>query len=451
VRRTPALDSGKRLLSTETEEHDVRLKALAGALLLSWAAAAVAQTPTPPPPPPQWRFEMHGFVGGSLYVQDANLGPSGGQQALYVNQATAAAPQPRQDRLVFSGDVRQSRFNFSVAGPKVWGGATPKGVLEIDFMGGFGSGGYGDASLVPRLRLAYAELDWGNHRLQFGQNNDLTFAMAPTSLAHIAFPTGFAAGNIGWRRPAIWGYHTFGDIKNKEAFKVEFAWEVGRATWADNGGIGNQTVITSTTGQGGDIYGFQLGEASGLPLVQARLTFLAGQMLNIWVAGNYSKVDRTGVGAGPTTVAGISSDMDVIAGNAGLKLVLGPVTVAATGYTGKNLGPLVGTILQFQPASKGDVHEMGGWAQLGLNFTKQLSAWGMIGTAMPNRADAINAGLTRLQNVTTAALLQYRDGGFAVGAEWFHFHTTYTQATGTTQADTALDGNQFFLTGMYFF
>lgn len=39
------------------------------------------------------------------------------------------------DRMNWVGDVRQTRLNFSVKGPTVLGGATPTGVVEIDFFG----------------------------------------------------------------------------------------------------------------------------------------------------------------------------------------------------------------------------------------------------------------------------------------------------------------------------
>lgn len=445
----------------------MRLKALAGALLVSWAAAALAQTATPPPPPPQWRFEMHGFAGGTVYVQDTGnsaMFPSGGQQALYMTSAA----QPKADRLVLGGDVRQSRFNFSVAGPKVWGGAVPKAVLEIDFFNGWGSGGYGDISVTPRMRISYAELNWGNHRLQVGQQNDISFAMAPVSLAHIAFPIGYGTGNIGWRRVGLFGYHTFGDISNKDSTKVEFAWEVGSSNWNDSGAPGPITVAGCATapcgtvaqptngigqqvvGAAGDAWGNNYAAASAIPAVQARLTLLGGQNYSVFVGGHYSRLDRNGMNvAGNTVTGGISSDMDIVAGFAGLKLALGPLTIAGTGFTGKNLAPLVGELIQFQANTVGDVHEYGFWGQIGLNFTKELSLWAFGGAEVPNRPDAIAAKFTRLQNVTTSALLQYRDGGYAMGLEWVHFHTTTAPAAGFT--DTAIDGNQFLFTGLYFF
>jgi hypothetical protein len=421
----------------------VRLKALGSALLLGWATLANAQEQKPQEPPkPQFKFEFHGFVGGTTYVQDGNLFPSEGQQSLAANLR-----KPTTDRLVYGADVRQSRFNFSVTGPNVFGTAVPKGVLEFDFFGGFGSGAFGNASLVSRLRLAYAELAiTKNHRVQFGQNNDLMFAMAPTSLAHIAFPFGYLSGNVGWRRPGIWGFHNF----PVGTSKVELAWEVARPTWADAGGIGNQTVTASAGGAaGGDALGFSSGGASGLPATEARLTFSSGPQLTLFVTGHWHRVDRNGVDA----VDAPGSKLDVIAGNAGGKAVLGPVTLAATGYYGKNLAPLVGTLLQFQPNAAGDINEWGAWAQAGVNFTKELSLWGYVGRASPDADDmraAFGTAAVRMENTTLASLLQWRSGGFAIGAEWVRFITDFNVPAAAADRSHGT-GNQYLLTGLYFF
>ncbi|HEX9291335.1 MAG TPA: hypothetical protein VF904_17575 [Anaeromyxobacteraceae bacterium] len=450
----------------------MRLLALAAASLLGFSATALAQEAKPaegappaeapkPPPPPQFKFELHGFVSGSIYAQDANLGVSEGQQALFVNAQTAAARAPNTDKLVLGGDVRQSRFNFSLAGPQVLSGATPKAVLEIDFFGGYGSGNYGDVSLLPRLRFAYGELNWGANRIQVGQNNDLIFAMAPVSLAHIAFPYGYGSGNIGWRRPGVFGYHSVGP---KSGTNVELAWEVGKANWADQGNqpnatagvggpaIGGNGIGSNVVGAGGDKYGFGLGQASGLPAVEARLTAASGTMASAFVTGHWHKVDRSGVDAQSSVATG-NAALDVVAGNAGFRVVGGPVTLAATGFVGKNLAPIIGDFLQFQPNTVRDVHEYGGWVQAGFNFTKELSLWGYIGVDKPKFEDAVAAGYTRVQNVTSTGMLQYREAGYALGFEWIHFHTTTrVPASGTTpNLSGALNGNQWIASANYFF
>ena len=156
--------------------------------------------------------------------------------------------------------------------------------------------------------------------------------------------------------------------------------------------------------------------------------------------------------------------------NVGGKATVGPLQLAATGFTGKNLAPLVGNFLQFQGNSVGDVHGMGGWVQAGFNFTKQLSVWGFIGAEKPKQAEAIAAGFTRLSNITTTGMLQFRDstklGGvssdYAIAFEWVHMRTRtrlYANATSTPPVTAAtaaansgdLDGNQYIVSGNYFF
>jgi hypothetical protein len=430
--------------------------------LVAWSIAQAQTAPAeaPKPTPPPMKFEFHGFVSGSVYAQDANLGVSEGQHTLFVNAQTATARAPNTDKLVTGGDVRQSRFNFSLAGPPVFGGAMPKAVLELDWFGGFGAGSFGSVSLMPRLRLAYAELSWGSSRILVGQALDLSFAMAPVSLSHIAQPIGYGTGNLGWRRPGVFGFHAFGE---KSGLNGELAWEVGRSQYQDLASvIGNNTcTVNATTANSGDKFGFCLGNASGLPAVQVRLTVANSTMFSAFTSVHWNRTDRSGVDQNETVRAnGIHSDLDTFAWNVGAKAVVGPLTLAATGFTGKNTGPIVGAVVgQFPAITAGDVHEYGGWVQAGFNFSKELSLWGFVGTDKPDAKDAIAAGFSRLQNVTTSGLLQYRDGGYAIGLEFFHFYTKTrvpaVAAVGTTPAvpdlSADLSANQVVLSANYFF
>ncbi len=420
------------------------LKTFAAALLACLTTVAQAQEAKPSP----FTFALHGFVSMSGFMQDAQTGLNGGQRALF------AIAEPATDENSLGFDVRQSRFNFSVKGPAVFGGATPSAVLEIDFMQGFGDGAFGNVSLMNRMRLAYSELNWGNHRLAFGQLNDLTFAMAPASLSHIAFPLGYGTGNIGWRRPGFWGFHTFAASPET---KVEFAWEVGRSQWLD-----------ASTVQAGQTYNnpfdASLGEASSLPAVQARLTLTQGKLFNIWAAGHWNRVDFDGVG----NDTGVD-DLDVMAGAAGAKLTAGPITLAAAGWYGENTGGLLGNLVQFNspgwraattaaaaPAFPGDVAAWGAWGQAGFNVTKEFSVWGLYGVQEPDEDDAKAASFVRLKNETINVQANYRDGGYAIGAEWTNFKTktaTYAAATagGGFLSSTDVKANQYMVTANYFF
>lgn len=384
---------------------------------LTMPAAALAQAS-------DYTFQLKGFVSMSAAVQTGRFNLSPGQQTL-----SSGTPELATDDSTMSFDVRQSRFNFSVKGPQVMFGATPTAVLEIDFFGGNGAGNYGNVSVFPRLRTAYTQLDWGNHKLQIGQQNDLTFAMAPTSLSHIGFPLGYETGNIGWRRPGIFGFHTF---PVAEDLKLELAWEVGRSQWAD-------ATVTN---------GFTAGEASGLPALQGRAT-VSSKLFTAWAAGHFSSVDLDGAGA---DAADTSVSTTAVA--AGGKVTYMGITAAATGFTGKNTGPLLGQFLNFSvgPAGDQDVSTTGYWAQLGYNVTKEFSVWALYGNQKVDEADATKISLPQRENTTLNFIAMYRDGGFGTSLEYIDFKTTYgTYAGGALTATTETSASQIMLTGTYFF
>ncbi len=436
----------------------MRLKLLTSIVLIGFAGAAAAQEAAKP----AFEFALHGFVSGTVYAQDANTYVSPGQQVL---SAASPAATYQTDKIIFGGDVRQTRLNFSVKGPQVMG-ATPKGVVEVDFFAAYqiaaGApvsvscvgvpgcpasgvttvtpavyGGSGEQSVIPRLRFAYAELDFGDTVFWIGQQNHLAFAAAPTSLTHIAFPLGYLTGNIGWRSPGLFGFHRFGDAD----LKHEFAWEIGAATW-NFGAAATSGPFNAITSAG----------ASGLPMVELRYTTTAGKMANFWVVGHWNQLDLNGpdVVKNSCDTGTPCSTKQVISGAAGLKFATAGFTLQGAGWWGKNTGGLLGNLNQFTPATYvGDLFGWGAWGQLGFNFTPEMSIWYMIGSSQVldwNYAMAQN--ITRLRNVDNVLMLMYREGGFGMGLEYVNFFTT-VRATATTH-DVAR-ANQYALTGNYYF
>jgi hypothetical protein len=476
-----------------TWRNHVKLNALGAALLLGCATLSQAQEAPKPPPapeppkaaeapkapeapkPPAFTFAMKGFVSMSAVYQNGAYFLSEGQHAL-----AAAQPNDPPDKNSLTFDVRQSRFNFSVKGPQVLFGATPSAVLEFDWFQGFGGGNFGDASLLPRMRLAYSELNWGNHRLQLGQQNDLIFAMAPTSLSHIAFPLAYFTGNLGWRRPGIFGFHVFEVAKD---VKVEGAWEVARSTWADVGTCpvtdvdpntaGNQ-ACGSSNGIGAasvnNTNGISLGEASSAPAVEGRVTFMYGKMLSAFVAGHWNQVDLSGMGSGqaPAPFNPTVKSIAVTSYNAGAKLVLdqlkpATITVQGAGFVGQNVSPLIGDFISFRlgSAQNPDVQTVGYWAQAGVAVDK-LSLWGLYGNQKPDKTDKGRGSSVndRIENTTMNVILMYRDGGYGISAEWINFKTTYATAfSSATVGDDArritatqdVKADQYLVTANYFF
>jgi hypothetical protein len=438
----------------------------AGGALAQAAAAPPPEAPkaeaAPAPAKPAFEFALHGFASASLYMQDANTYSSPGAGAL---SAASPAGTYQTDKAVFGGDVRQTRLNFSVKGPQVMG-ATPKGVVEVDFFGAYqiaagapvsvscvgvagcpasgvttvipaAYGGSAEQSLIPRLRFAYVELAMGDHTFWIGQQNHLIFALNPTSLAHVTNPLGYLTGTIGFRTPGIFGFHRFGDAD----LRHEIAWEVAAAGW-NFGASATSGAFNAITSAG----------ASGLPMVELRYTATAGKMASFWVAGHWNQLDLNGpdVVKSSCDTGTACTTKQVISGAAGLKLSAAAFTLQGAGWYGKNTGALLGNLNQFTPATYvGDLFGWGAWGQLGFNFTPELSLWYMIGSSQVldwRYAEA--QALTRLRNVDNSALLQYREGGLAIGLEYVNFFTT-VRATATSHE--VARANQLALTGNYYF
>ncbi len=393
------------------------------ALLLATAGSAAAQ---------DLKFEFHGFVGGSVYTEDATFNNGGGSGAWVVLSPTDTGGLGLEapDTGVFGGDVRQTRLNFSLTGAPIFEGATPRGFAEIDFFGGNTAGGFGDISIAPRLRIAYAELKLAKTgtMVRVGQDHDLVLGIVlPATVGHVAFPLSYQAGTVGWRRPAIAAYQT---VPLAQDLKLEVAASVGRSGWSG-----------ATTAQE------RLGVASALPSFQLR-TKVQGKVFEAFVAGHFSRIDVSGQGA----IDAEDGQLDTVAVTAGGKVSLFGATLAGAAYAGKNLAPLAGDLLQWQPAAALtlpggpiDINEVGAWAQAGYNFTPAISAWFLAGFANPDDADLTDAALTRGRNVTMSGLVRYQTKGYSAGLEYTRFRTSYTNLEDPETA------GQLMLSGMYFF
>jgi len=318
-------------------------------------------------------FAFHGYIAGSLYYQDQQVFPGNGQQAWLVNS------QANTHTKLFGSDVRTSRLNFSLAGPKVLAGATPKGVVEFDFSNNAGPGTFGDASLLPRFRLGFAELNWGNTAVRFGQDHQLLIGSSPwqapfvpASAGHLGYPLSYQAGEIGWRVPTIALYQ---QMPMPGGLNAEFALAVMRSQWRAPIDVvatipGTFSAAATAVVPEWSTPVTSHGEESGLPAVEARLQ-VASREYRLFVSGHYGQAHRAGFGI--DEAAGRPNDIDIIAGQVGARAIIGPVVVQGMAYVGKNLAPFVANLVQFQNDDRGNVHEWGAWGQLGFNFTPEWS------------------------------------------------------------------------------
>lgn len=451
----------------------------AGQTTTSEATTKPAEQPKPAtpgaPPPSPFTFQLRGFISGSLFAQDgilagaANLpnvfgSPGAGHGALF------ATTEGTGDTLIFSGDIRQTRLNFSMKGPPVLGGATPTGFVEVDFLGGFGGGSFGDDSVLPRVRLAYVEAAWPTTTLRVGQFHNLVVPFIPASAAHIAFPYAIGGGLIGWRSPGV----TLSERVPVGAMNLELAVQASRVNWADtaaNCAAATPTAPAQTPEANGCLRsGVELGAASGLPQLQGRVTLTVGKSPAPWpgfptgdvvvyAVGNWNQIDRNGWGA-----AG-GDPLTTWVAEAGAKLQFGPLMVAANAWRGQNAGNMLAHIVQFAgraPAGApgaapaptpilptGDIRGFGAWGQLGFSLSKELALWAFAGTDRPDTDSAEDVNLARRHQNVYSGMLSYKDGPYGVGLEWVHWSTGTAQPTAATGG--VVDVNQYVGTVTYFF
>ncbi len=405
-----------------------------------------------------FKFEFHGFVVGSLYMQDQTflLGQGSGL-VMAAPRPSLELPQPgvatSKSGTFLGGDVRQVRPIFVITGPEALG-AKPKAHFEFDLFGNQNAGAIGYESPNIRLRQAYAELKWGNTTFDAGQHSaQLLLGQIPASVAHITNPVAYGAGLIGWRTIGFRVTHAI----PMDAFKLELGAEISHGKWADATGFpGNQPDQIS------------LAWASSTPQFVGRVKAdgKSGDLKWMgWVAGSYESVNLKGFGdsvapAGVTLQDGsVKTSLTSYAVTGGGNLSYDPVTLMFQVYTGRATGPLAGTTLQF-----GDIGDLGYWAQLGVNATKQISIWGIFGGSSANKDDLQNwintAGTPRTVANTTlrsdnqmfGGMLRFMDGGYALAAEYYTYTTKYLLGTLAAPAGTtSTSAYQFLVSGGYFF
>lgn len=437
------------------------LRSLFTAALIS--ALAFTAAPARAADESPFKFEFHGFVTGSMYLQDQQFGVQQGQGLLLyapspLNNAPykgdAAVPPANaatKSGTYLTSDIRQSRFIFATTGPKAFG-ATPKAYIEGDFLGGTGSALFWE-SWTPRLRSAYAELNWGNTVFQAGQfSAHLLLGQIPNSVAHIANPPTFGAGTVGWR---TMGFRILETIP-MDAWKLELAAEVVHSRWGtDPSPFGTPNNTPAVVG---------LGAASDLPQVVGRVKGYgkSGDFdWTVYVAASYESINFKGFGDvhpnGVTLADGtVKTSASPYVAEVGGLLKYDIVSLAFNVYTGSGTAAMAGALLQ-----NGMIGDTGYWAQLGINATKEFSIWGLFGGETLNKTDMTNWAAVypnaapKSDNQLFGGQLRYQDAGYAFALEYYRYATKYlaTPARGgaADYGDTTTNASQFILTAGYFF
>lgn len=360
---------------------------------------------------------ISGFISTTLF-NDRGLFASFGQGQ---NAEFSASPanQPGTNQSITDGDFRNTRLRFDFAAPPVIGKWAPRATVEVDFFGAFnGNPPFGDEQPQMRGRVIYADLTNGRTTLRIGQDWSPSFALTPVSLTHIAFPLGYgASGKVGWRFPGIF---LFQDLS---AAGAPVNVQLQLAVMKGSGPAASARDTTNVIG---------MGEASGLPQLEAKLNFAKRSANLSWsgyVVGHIDWKDTTGTGVSGSNMTGSLFE-------AGASVAPGHLTVQGNVYYGKAVGQLFAHITQTAPA-KGDFRGMGAWAQAGYDFTPHWSFWGFYGLDLPDQKqltlDHPGAVLLRQQSHVGDALLRFRAGRYALGLEYYRSVTRWN--TGPTSAD----------------
>src|SRR5688572_15660498 len=235
---------------------------------------------------------ISGFMSATMFMNRSKFGGFGQGQ----NAAWAAQGEDTTDKTFLDGDVRNTRINFTFAAGPVLGKWSPRGVLEADFFGQQGALPFGDEQPQLRVRFAYADLTNGRTTIRIGQFWSPLFGETPVSLSHLAFPIGYgASGKVGWRFPGVYVYH---DLNPGKPVVVQL--QLGVFEGSGPFRAGNAPDSTNSIGQG---------EASGLPQLEAQLSFNKRSPKLSWtayVAGHVDWKDTSGTNRPGDNLTGVA-------------------------------------------------------------------------------------------------------------------------------------------------
>jgi hypothetical protein len=406
------------------------VRMLAGMVaLLATAGGAAGQEPAGGPqvtPGGQVSITLRGFIGVTAFLQDNTFGFGNGQNAAW------SAPDGDGSRWILSGDVRNVRLGLDLKGPAVGGGWRAAGVIEMDFFGGFagfpgGVSALTDEQPLPRLRLAYADLARGRTTVRLGQYWSPLFGYVPASVSHLSFPLGYgSAGNIGWRFPGLFVYHTL--TAPESATRVQLQAAAMRGSW--------WAPAAETVNH------LSPGETSGFPQLEGRLDVggrrAGGLQWGAYVAGHYDRRDLRPYGAGGRPSGDERLDGTALA--AGFRLVPGRLTLQGGGYRGRAMGHALAHITQ-----PGDIGGWGGWGQAGLALDPHWSVWAFYGIDRPDVADvraSFPASSARLRNDLASTMIRYGSGPYQLGVEWLRAETDWWLPAGSPRERRGT-GNQY--------
>lgn len=287
--------------------------------------------------------ELYGFIKFETIYDNTEVAQ--GDWLLYAYPDS----DPISDQDVFTMNARHSRLGLKFDGPDINKSIKVRGLIEVDFAGGFPNSSTAARQPNLRLRHAWVELDRGKCSLLFGQDWALISGPFPNTTS---FVVGAGKGNLWMRYPQI--KYT----QKMNAFKF--------AVSANRPMAGN---VKYEDFSGGDFDPVGDGERSGMPWWMARVWYTAGPAV-LSVSGHYGQEQINDASGNPHDVATNSINADAV-------VTAGALSFTARIFTGENLNSFFGGVFQGYATTATTVENVasrGGWGQLAYKFNSEWSA-----------------------------------------------------------------------------
>ncbi|WP_243375122.1 hypothetical protein [Geotalea sp. SG265] len=199
----------------------------------------------------KFNLSVGGFIKLDYAYNSVNFGHNYSQMSPQALPKTSSLANQR-DQSVFS--ARQSRIWLKANGPALLGAKTSS-LLEFDFQDTNAAATTDFLNPSPRLRHAYANLDWGKTQFLFGQTADI-FGLAIAST--IDFRGNGGTGFPGTRNPQLRVTHRLALDKNnsiKILAGVQTPYQDNNSITNTKGGPGGTNGTPGTAGAAGDTWG----------------------------------------------------------------------------------------------------------------------------------------------------------------------------------------------------
>lgn len=239
----------------------------------------------------------------------------------------------------FNMTARQTRLGANISYEGL-DDVSVTGRIEMDF---YGAGT--ENKNIPMMRHAFLKVNYGSYYVLAGQTSDVFSPLNPTTVNYTVL---WNCGNIGYRHPQI-------QVGNSVTKGLEIVGALSRDMPGDFDGDGTDD-----------------GEDSGLPALQARVSWLAAG-LNVGVSGHYGQMEYA-------DTKGKDQTADSYSLNLHASYTVSPsVSLMGEAYTGSIMNQYFGAIGQgFDYATEKEIESMGGW------FT---------GTIKPKSGTSLNIGV----------------------------------------------------------